>query len=64
MTVVGHNLQIAAGAFVFVFCILGWYLFFALILLAVDFPFALPVGDLSTRIKSATDRKAAIEAKA
>ncbi|KAG0647504.1 hypothetical protein D0Z07_6692 [Hyphodiscus hymeniophilus] len=64
MTVIGHNLQIAAGAFIFVFCILGWYLFFALILLAVDFPFAMPVGDLSTRIKSATDRKKAMEAKA
>ncbi|KFH47467.1 hypothetical protein ACRE_016310 [Hapsidospora chrysogenum ATCC 11550] len=30
---------------------LGWYTFLALILLAVEFPFSLPVGDLSTVIK-------------
>lgn len=30
---------------------LGWYIFLALILLAVEFPFSLPVGDLSTVVK-------------
>jgi hypothetical protein len=30
---------------------MGWYTFLALILLAVEFPFSLPVGDLSTVIK-------------
>lgn len=63
MTTVGQKLQIAAGAFIFVFCIFGWYLFLVLILLAVDFPVELPVGDLSTRIKSATDRRKARESK-
>jgi hypothetical protein len=33
---------------------LGWYIFTALILLSVDFPFVLPLGDLSTVIKGRT----------
>ena len=53
----------AAGAFIFVFCVLGCYLFFALMLLAVDFPLVLPEGDLSKKVKSVTDRRNAIEAK-
>ena len=48
----------AAGAFVFTFCMSGWYLFFSLILSALDFPFELPLGDLSKRIPSMTDRNA------
>lgn len=38
----------AAGAFNFALCIPIWHIFIAQILEAVDFPFALPVGDLST----------------
>ncbi|EXJ67633.1 uncharacterized protein A1O5_08979 [Cladophialophora psammophila CBS 110553] len=47
----------AAGAFVFVFCVFGWYLFFTMILLAVDFPLNLPTGDLSTKIRGASEKK-------
>jgi hypothetical protein len=36
----------------------GWYLFFSLILSALDFPFELPLGDLSKRIPSMIDRNA------
>jgi len=57
MASVSHKCQIAAGAFIFVFCVFGWYLFLNLILLAVDFPVNLPVGDLSTRFKGASERK-------
>lgn len=32
----------AAGAFCFVTCLLGWYIFFAIMLASVDFPFDLP----------------------
>jgi hypothetical protein len=39
----------------------GWYLLFAQLLQALDFPFQLPVGDLSTRIKGASDKRAAME---
>ncbi|KAJ6072660.1 hypothetical protein N7467_010745 [Penicillium canescens] len=37
--------------------LMGWYIFLSLILLAVDFPFRLPVGDLSTIIKGFSDKK-------
>ncbi|KAH0847570.1 hypothetical protein FOPE_00814 [Fonsecaea pedrosoi] len=46
----------AAGAFIFVFCVFGWYLFFTMILMAVDFPLRLPTGDLSTILKGASER--------
>jgi hypothetical protein len=36
---------------------MGWYIFLSLILLAVDFPFRLPVGDLSTIVKGFSDKK-------
>jgi len=55
--VVAGKLQVAAGAFAFVTCADGWYLFAAIMLAALDFPFSLPVGDLSRFIKSATQRK-------
>ena len=32
----------AAGAFTFVTCMCGWYIFFAIMLASVDFPFDLP----------------------
>ncbi|EGP86739.1 unnamed protein product [Zymoseptoria tritici ST99CH_1A5] len=47
-----ERLEVAAGAFVFAFCMFGWYLFFAQLLRAVDFPLDLPVGDLSGLIKA------------
>jgi len=50
------KLQIAAGAFVFITCASGWWIFLAIVLASVDFPFALPVGDLSTFIHGAADR--------
>lgn len=53
----------AAGAFVFTFCMSGWYLWFSLILEALDFPFILPLGDLSQRFPSMTDRLARKAAK-
>lgn len=46
----------AGGAVGFVVCLLGWYIFTSQILLSVDFPFELPVGDLSTVIKGRSDR--------
>lgn len=40
----------------FVVCMLGWYIFTSQMLLSVDFPFNLPVGDLSTVIKGGSHR--------
>ncbi|KAH8797940.1 hypothetical protein F5884DRAFT_687550 [Xylogone sp. PMI_703] len=54
-----HRLQVAAGACAFVACWAGWWIFFAIMLAALDFPFQIPVGDLSTLIKGASERKKA-----
>ncbi|KXL49726.1 MAG: hypothetical protein FE78DRAFT_139424 [Acidomyces sp. 'richmondensis'] len=54
---ISHDLQIAAGAFVFTFCMSGWYLWFSIILTSLDFPFIIPLGDLSKRFPSMTEMK-------
>jgi len=46
----------AGGAFAFVVCILGWYIFTAILFAALDFPIQLPVGDLSTVIKGGSTK--------
>lgn len=51
------RLQKAAGACTFVTCMAGWWIFFAIMLAALDFPFQIPVGDLSTLIKGASERQ-------
>lgn len=51
----------AGGAFTFVTSMAGWWIFFAIMLAALDFPFQIPVGDLSTMIKGASERKKAEE---
>uniref|UniRef100_A0A2D3UVC2 Related to Y.lipolytica GPR1 protein and Fun34p n=1 Tax=Ramularia collo-cygni TaxID=112498 RepID=A0A2D3UVC2_9PEZI len=51
----GHKLMIAGGSFGFVVIPIGWYLLLALMLTTVDFPFDLPVGDLSSVVPSATE---------
>jgi succinate-acetate transporter protein len=45
----------AGGSFGFVVIPIGWYLLLALMLTTVDFPFNLPVGDLSSVVPSATE---------
>jgi uncharacterized protein len=45
-----------AGASLFVTSMAGWYIFLAIMLAALDFPFSIPVGDLSTVIKGASVR--------
>ncbi|KAK6432622.1 hypothetical protein LTR95_011203 [Oleoguttula sp. CCFEE 5521] len=49
-------LLIAAGAMTFVIDMLGWYLFFGILLASLDFPFSLPVGDLSRMIKGGSEK--------
>ena len=49
---------IAAGALTFVTDMLGWWIFFAILLASLDFPFQLPVVDLSRFVKGASDKKA------
>jgi len=50
------TLQLPAGACTFVTCMLGWWIFFAILLASLDFPFQLPVGDLSHIIKGASQK--------
>ncbi|KAI9804503.1 MAG: hypothetical protein M1825_001402 [Sarcosagium campestre] len=57
----GARLQIASGVFSLLAVLPGWYIFIAQMLESLDFPFSLPVGDLSTLIKSASERKHARE---
>ncbi|KAH8659159.1 GPR1/FUN34/yaaH family-domain-containing protein [Tricladium varicosporioides] len=56
------RLQIAAGAFTFVTSMAGWWIFAAIMLAALDFPFQIPVGDLSTMIKGASEKEKIREA--
>ncbi|KAF2443270.1 hypothetical protein P171DRAFT_58848 [Karstenula rhodostoma CBS 690.94] len=56
-----HNLQIAGGALAFVTTLFGWWIFIAIMLASLDFPFEVPVGDLSGFIKGATEKRARSE---
>jgi uncharacterized protein len=53
----GHKLQVAAGACFFVTSLAGWYIFFSIMLAALDFPFQIPVGDLSTLIRGESEKR-------
>lgn len=54
---VANRCLVGAGAAFFVTSCAGWWIFFAIMLAALDFPFQIPVGDLSTTIKSGTERR-------
>ncbi|KAL9131549.1 MAG: hypothetical protein Q9217_000563 [Psora testacea] len=56
-----QKLQVAAGAFGFLAVMAGWWIFFAQMLASVDFPFEIPVGDISHLIKPLSEVKAAKE---
>jgi len=49
-TAIAARLFKTGGASAFLCSLSGWYMFIVTILLAVDFPYIPPVGDLSTRI--------------
>lgn len=53
------TLILAAGACTFVTDLLGWYIFFAILLASLDFPFQLPVVDLSRWVKGGSDKRKA-----
>ena len=50
------QLQHVSGVLVLVLALFVWYLFFSLMLESVDFPFSLPVGDLSSIVKGKSER--------
>ncbi|KAF2113382.1 GPR1/FUN34/YaaH-class plasma membrane protein [Lophiotrema nucula] len=55
-TALAGRLQVAGGAFAFCTTIFGWWIFIAIMLASLDFPFEVPVGDLSRVIKGASER--------
>ncbi|KAI4163356.1 MAG: hypothetical protein LQ342_003091 [Letrouitia transgressa] len=50
------NLQIASGAFALLASLAGWWVFLAQMLASVDFPYQMPVGDISHLIRSGSSR--------
>lgn len=55
-TAMATTLTVAAGALTFIVDLAGWWIFFAIMLASLDFPFQLPVGDLSHLIKGASEK--------
>ncbi|KAF4448981.1 hypothetical protein F53441_7631 [Fusarium austroafricanum] len=51
-----NTYQHAGAAILLVVSILGWYIFLSHILQSVDFPFSLPLGDLSVRVPGGTKK--------
>lgn len=51
------HLVVAGGAFTFVTSLSGWWIFFAIMLASLDFPFNIPVGDLSHIIRGASEKQ-------
>ncbi|KAI1182878.1 GPR1/FUN34/YaaH-class plasma membrane protein [Nemania serpens] len=49
----------AAGASAFVTAVASWWILFSLMFASVDMPFSLPLGDLSTRVPGASDKRLA-----
>ena len=47
--------QHAGAGVLFAISLIGWYMFGCLILMSVDFPIMLPLGDLSTIIRGKSD---------
>lgn len=52
-----------AGISYFVSVTAGWYILLAQMLAALDFPFSIPVGDISMLIKPASQRAARLKEK-
>lgn len=50
------RLQHVGGGLLLAACLIGFYIFIALVLASVDFPIVIPLGDLSTVIKGARDK--------
>lgn len=54
---ISKTCRIAGGAFGFIASLIAWWLWFSMILESVDFPYNLPVGDLSRYIRGKTEKE-------
>ena len=52
-------LQNVGAGFLLAVSLIGWYIFTSLVLTSVDFPFRLPLGDLSTRLRGYNEKRKA-----
>ncbi|KAK7568714.1 hypothetical protein IWX91DRAFT_373988 [Phyllosticta citricarpa] len=59
-----RHLQKAGGAFAFITICAGWWILFAILLVALDHPLQLPVGDLSHFVKGRSEKRKATVANA
>ncbi|KAK7509525.1 uncharacterized protein IWZ02DRAFT_150385 [Phyllosticta citriasiana] len=59
-----RHLQKAGGAFAFITICAGWWILFAILLVALDHPLQLPVGDLSHIVKGRSEKRKASVANA
>ncbi|KAA6406811.1 MAG: hypothetical protein FRX48_09535 [Lasallia pustulata] len=57
------TLRVGAGISYFISVAAGWYILLAQMLAALDFPFSIPVGDISMMIKPASHRGARLPSK-
>ncbi len=51
-----HRMTVTAGAVFFVAALIGWWVFTSVMLVSVDFPIQIPIGDLSRVVKGRTQR--------
>lgn len=58
-TAMATHMITAGGAFAFVVCCAGWYIFASLVFASVAFPVVLPLGDLSHILKGKGERDSA-----
>ncbi|PPJ50841.1 hypothetical protein CBER1_07282 [Cercospora berteroae] len=56
LVALSNTTRIAGGYFSFIASIIAWYLWFSMVLESVDFPIALPVGDLTKYVKGRSER--------
>ncbi|KAK6442178.1 hypothetical protein LTR95_001587 [Oleoguttula sp. CCFEE 5521] len=56
MATLSKSCRVVGAAFAFAASMVAWYLWFSMILEAVDFPISLPVGDLSKYIKGKSEK--------
>ncbi|CAK1361529.1 Protein alcS [Cercospora beticola] len=56
LVALSNTTRIAGGYFSFIASIIAWYLWFSMVLESVDFPIALPVGDLTKYVKGRSEK--------
>ncbi len=56
-TAAARRMAISAGAVFFVAALIGWWVFAAVMLVEVDFPIQIPIGDLSNIVRGRSEKR-------